>query len=85
MGKAQAAKEKAYHEAVRSQQRQEEINGFRKLPARAPLKVCQPPLPLSHVDPVTDVDWDGTESEDGDGDDPDQAICSYLFVIIQFD
>jgi hypothetical protein len=30
--KEQAAKDKAYQEAVRSQQRQEEINGFRKLP-----------------------------------------------------
>jgi hypothetical protein len=34
--KAQAAKDKAYQEAIRSQQRQEEINGFRKLPTRAP-------------------------------------------------
>ena len=34
--KAQAAKDKAYQDAVQSQQRQEEINGSRKLPTWAP-------------------------------------------------
>ena len=35
-GKVKAAKDKAYQEAVRSQQRQEEIIGFQKVPAQAP-------------------------------------------------
>jgi len=34
--KEQAAKDKAYQDAKRYQQRQEEILGFRKLPAQAP-------------------------------------------------
>lgn len=32
----QAAKDKAYQEAIRYQQQQEEILGFQKLPAQAP-------------------------------------------------
>jgi len=43
VSRAQAAKDKAYQEAVRSQQNQEEINGFRKLPARAPPQGKQVP------------------------------------------
>jgi hypothetical protein len=35
--KEKAAKDKAYQEAVRAQQRQEEFVGFRKVPARAAL------------------------------------------------
>ena len=34
--RAQAAKDKAYQDAVQSQQRQKEINGFWKLPTWAP-------------------------------------------------
>jgi len=34
--KEQAAKDKAYQEAIRYQQRQEEILGFRKLPDQTP-------------------------------------------------
>jgi type IV secretory pathway VirB9-like protein len=72
--KAQAAKDKAYQEALRSQQRQEENIGFQKLPAQAP--------------PPSQGNWDDPESEDNE-DDPqavqvDGAVC-YLFFIIYFD
>jgi hypothetical protein len=48
--KAKAVKDKAYQEAMRSQQRQEEFNGFRKQPARAPPQGKLTPLLLSYID-----------------------------------
>ena len=49
--KEQAAKDKAYQEAIRYQQRQEEILGFHKLPAQGPTHGMRIFLPLSYVDP----------------------------------
>ena len=56
----------AYNEAVRSQQRQEEVLGFQKVPVRPP-----PP-----------ADWDTPESEDDDngGADSIEGVGFLTFV-----
>lgn len=83
--KEKTAKDKAYQEAIRAQQREEEFIGFRKLPARGTPQGNLVPFywavwPYITTDVINSLS-DGPESEDDNniGDDSIDGVSSQYF------
>jgi hypothetical protein len=77
--KEKAVQNKAYTDAVRSHQRQEEILGFRKIPVQSQGMHLQTLLSFSSYDYE---DCAGPESEDEDEGPPTASSSSIVFIFV---